>query len=292
MIQVKPYEFMTKYTPQTEWIRGGGIFICIAFFAIELGGGTFVFSSIFSNLLGMATGFVLTALGTLFFLVHLGRPVAAIRAVLKPQNSWISRGVLFISTFLILAFISIVLLWFKINPPVALLAITGIIGFFMMIYAGFAMNSVNGIPFWNTPLVPILLAISGSWAGAEITLATSMLAGSFTTIAPQLEEFIRILLVFFIFIFAVYMLNARFGAPAGQASVKEIVSGKSKWLFWIVIVVLGVIFPLAVVAYSFVTPLEIIKPLLILAVITELVGDFTLRYLIMRNAFYSPLTPV
>ena len=106
MIQKRPYEFMTKYTPQTEWIRGSGILICMAFFTIELGGGTYIFSSLVGSLLGMIAGFLLAVSGTVFFLFHLGRPVAAIRACLRPRSSWISRGVLFISLFLVLAFMT------------------------------------------------------------------------------------------------------------------------------------------------------------------------------------------
>lgn len=292
MIQTKPYEFMTKYTPQREWIEGGGIFICLAFFTIELGGGTFVFSSIFDSLVGMVIGFLLTGLGTIFFLVHTGRPIVFYRACLRPQASWISRGVIFISLFLILAFLHICsYLW--LSPYTALMIITNIIAFMMMIYAGFAMNSVNSIPLWNTTLLPLLLVVSGFWGGAAITLATSMATGSFTAIAPHIEEYIRILLIIFMFILVVYLLSIRYGLPAGQVSVKEIIWGRGKALFWTFVVVLGVAFPLGVVAYSTTSGIEAISRILLaVAVLCELAGDFTLRYLIMRNAFYGPLTPV
>ena len=69
MIQTRPYEFMTRYTAQTEWIKGGGAFICMAFFTIELGGGMYIFSSLVGSLLGMVLGFLFTILGTLFFAI-------------------------------------------------------------------------------------------------------------------------------------------------------------------------------------------------------------------------------
>ena len=36
---MEPYEWMSKYTPQTEWIVRRGIMLWLAFFFIELGDG-------------------------------------------------------------------------------------------------------------------------------------------------------------------------------------------------------------------------------------------------------------
>jgi formate-dependent nitrite reductase membrane component NrfD len=302
MIQARPYEFMTRYTPQTEWIRGGGAFICIAFFTIELGGGTYIFSSLVGSLLGMVLGFLFAILGTLFFIVHLGRPVAAIRAFLKPRSSWISRGVLLISLFLILAFIAIILLFIvRSGGSIALLngsapfslsafsIITYIVAFFMTIYAGLAMNYVNGIPLWNTALLPILFTIAGFWGGAEIASGIAAVNGADARIANQVAY---ALLLALIFIIPLYLITVRYSSPTGGLSVKQIISGRHWRIFWIVVVVVGIVLPVCAALAHLVFNLEMPLVLLWLAILCGLTGDFTMRFLLMKNGYYAPLTPI
>jgi hypothetical protein len=38
---MQPYDWMVKYTPQSEWIERRGILLWLAFFFIELGAGMF-----------------------------------------------------------------------------------------------------------------------------------------------------------------------------------------------------------------------------------------------------------
>ena len=52
-----------------------------------------------------------------------------------------------------------------------LLAVTDLFAFLTVIYGGFAMSFINGIPLWNTALLPILYVISGL-LGAEVTLVS------------------------------------------------------------------------------------------------------------------------
>ena len=252
----------------------------------------FIFSSLFDILQGMVIGWLICGVGGLFFLAHAGRPAVFYRAFLRPQTSWISRGIIFITLFLILALIHMGLfLW--LSPVTALLIVTNIFAFLAMVYVGFVMNYINGIPLWNTALLPLLLVVSGFWGGAELTLATAMATGVFIPIAPHIEEYIRILLIAFILIVIVYLISIRYGLPAGQVSVREIVWGSGKPLFWALVIVLGLAFPSGIVAYSFIIGIEAIsRTLLVVAIFCALAGDLTLRYLIMRNAFYCPLTPI
>lgn len=38
------YEWMVKYTPQTEWIEGNGVMLLLAFFFTEFGAGIYLVS--------------------------------------------------------------------------------------------------------------------------------------------------------------------------------------------------------------------------------------------------------
>ena len=70
------YEWMTRHTPQEEWIEGGGKFIWLALFCTETGAGLFFVSLFFKNPVGMLLGwFLCLALGGGFFLVHMGHPL-------------------------------------------------------------------------------------------------------------------------------------------------------------------------------------------------------------------------
>lgn len=163
---VKPYEWMVKCTPQTEWIVKRGILLWLAFFFIELGAGAYFVGFFFDSLPSMIIGwFVCGVPGCGFHLLYLGRPLRFFRMFAKPQTSWISRGMVFVTLFLFLGFINIALGLFS-TPIIVLSVITMVLAFLVVIYGGFAMCCVNGIPLWNTALLPILYVVSGLWGGS------------------------------------------------------------------------------------------------------------------------------
>lgn len=291
MIYSKPYEFMIQYTPQKEWIEGQGILLWLAFFFIELGAGTFFVSSIFSSLWGMFIGWLVCAvLGGGCHLLYLGHPFRFWRAVLSSgwKTSWISRGLIFVLLFLMLGAIHMGLAQW-VTPFLGLLIVADVLAFLTIIYGGFAMNTVNGIPLWNTAILPMLYLVSGLWGGAGLTVAIGMASG--VTAAMALEEWARIFLVTFILILAIYLVSVRYGTSAGVTSVREIVRGRGALPFWFVVVLLGVVFPLAVGINSLVSGLEAMPALLYIAIFCELVGDLVLRFEILKQGFYSPLIP-
>ena len=168
----EPYDWMVKYTPQAEWIERRGILLWLAFFFIELGAGMFFVVRIFRSYTDNVNGWLLCAvLGGGFHLVFLGKPLRFWRMMLSSgwKTSWISRGLIFVFLFLVLGLIHMGLIQWA-NPSTALLVAANIFAFLTVIYGGFAMNYVNGIPLWNTALLPILYLISGIWGGAEVTL--------------------------------------------------------------------------------------------------------------------------
>lgn len=293
MIQTRPYEFMASYTPQREWIEKRGALLWFAFFFIELGAGTFIISSIFDSLPGMLVGWVICALlGGGFHLLFLGRPLRFWRMVFSSgwKTSWISRGLIFVIVFLALGSVHMGLtLWS--NPPTFLLIVTDIFAFLTVIYGGFAMNYVNGIPLWNTALLPILYVISGLWGGAELTLGIFLSQGKVVAGIP-VEQTIRILLIGFVLLIPVYLMSVRYTSLAGKASVRYLVLSKWSLLFWIVVVILGMLMPSVAVISSFILGLEA-SPVTFLytAIFFGLLGDLAMRYLILRCGLYSPLIP-
>jgi sulfite dehydrogenase (quinone) subunit SoeC len=288
---MKAYEWMVKPTPQTEWIDGRGLLFWVAFFFIELGAATFLVASLFGNLVGEFIGwFMCAALGGGFHLVYLGHPFRFYRMILRPQTSWISRGLLFVTGFLILGFIHIVLsLWAVSN--IALLIVTNVLAFMAIIYGGFAMSYIRGIPLWNSALLPVLYTVAGLWGGAELSAVVELQRGGPGNV--MLEDLIKILLAVFIVIFPTYLITARYGLSAGKASVSEIVKGKWWPLFWVGVILLGMVLPIGVVLISLLAGVSGIPvALLYFSVVFELIGDLILRYLILKAGYYNPLVPM
>src|SRR3990172_7722232 len=211
MIQTRPYEFMVSYTPQVQWIEKGGIKLLLAFFFIELGAGMFLVASLFNNLTAMAAGWLLCAvLGGGFHLLYLGKPLRFWRMLLSSgwQTSWISRGFIFVILFLVLGLAHMVLIHWATRFAV-LLVLANIFAFLTVIYGGFAMSFINGIPLWNTAILPILYVISGLLGGAEVTLGIALGSGE-TGVGMAIEEWIRLLLIVFILLIPVYLISVRY----------------------------------------------------------------------------------
>ncbi len=175
------------------------------------------------------------------------------------------------------------------SAPSALLIAADIFAFLAVIYGGFAMNFVNGIPLWNTALLPVLYVISGLWGGAEVTLGINLAGGA---AGAAVESWIRILLIGFILLVPIYLVSVRYASQAGGASVINMVLNKWSPLFWAAVVLLGMVIPLAAVITSFMVGLEGTPAgLIYLAILSGLAGDLAMRYLILRCGLYSPLIP-
>ena len=293
MIQKRPYEFMVSYTPQTEWIEKGGIKLWLAFFFIELGAGMFFVASLFDNLWAMLIGWLLCAvLGGGLHLLYLGKPLRFWRMALSSgwKTSWISRGIIFVTLFLLLGLAHMLLIQ-SASRFTALLVAANIFAFLTVIYGGFAMNYVNGIPLWNTALLPILYVISGLWGGAEVTLGIVLGSGGIA-VGVVIEEWIRLLLIGYLLLIPVYLMSVRYTSLTGEISVRYMVLSEWSPLFWVAVVILGMVIPLAAVINSFLSGLETGSAAFLYgAILSGLIGDLAMRYLILRCGLYSPLIP-
>jgi formate-dependent nitrite reductase membrane component NrfD len=284
---IKSYEWMVKCTPQTEWIVGRGVLLWLAFFFIELGAGAYFVGSFFGDTLAMGIGWLICGFlgGGLHFL-YLGKPLRFYRMIARPQTSWISRGMVFVSLFLLLGFINILLNLSAYTSTVLSVA-TILLAFLVVIYGGFAMCTVNGIPLWNTALLPILYVVSGLWGGAGITLAIAVTRGT-AQVWAGVEVWAHLLLISFVLLLFTYLLTVSYGSIAAKSSVREIVKRGGAHIFWIVVVLIGIAIPVAMTIIKF-QPLP--AAILYVTLLCELLGDLGMRYLILRYGYYNPLIP-
>jgi formate-dependent nitrite reductase membrane component NrfD len=284
---MKPYEWMVKYTQQTEWIEGQGVFIVIAFFLGGISGGLYLSSLVFNNLSGMFISWLLALLMGGFYLLHLGHPLRFWRMLFRPQTSWISRGLIFVTLFIGFVFIQLCFsywmpgnMWEDIFKVLA-----GMMAFAQSIYTGFAVSYVNGIRFWNSALVPILFFTCGLTGGFAVLLAV-ILSGDQAEIST-IENVIRILLVIYTIMILVYLSNATYIAPVAKRSVMSFIHGKNTPVFWGGVVTLGIIIPMAISIFTYFAVSASVA-LLTTAVACEIVGGFSLRYCVLKGGLYEP----
>jgi formate-dependent nitrite reductase membrane component NrfD len=288
MIQRQPFEYMVKYTQQKNWIDGRGNFIAFAFFLGGISGGLFLAAAYFDNLLGMFIAFLLAACMGISYMIHLGQPLQSWRMFMRPKTSWISRGFIFIFLFLGLTLITLILAqWF----PDAKSAITtfkvlaGIFAFAQSIYTGFAVSYVSAIKLWNSAILPILFVVCGFSGGLAILLGISLGGDQVTAI----ENMTRVTLVSFAVILIVYLWNTTYSSAIAKDSVVRMIKGNIAAVFWTGVIVFGVIIPIAISVATYFTG-EASDALLLTAVVTEVIGGLSLRYVILKGGTYIPLT--
>ncbi|MGA2108163.1 MAG: hypothetical protein ABSH25_11030 [Syntrophorhabdales bacterium] len=107
---MKPYDWMVTYTPQTDWIKGGGAIVWLSFFTGLFGSGAYLASLYFDSLTGMIVSWLIVAVlkGGLH-VGHAKRPLRLWRMVLKVRTSWIARGTVFTALFALFGAVQIIL---------------------------------------------------------------------------------------------------------------------------------------------------------------------------------------
>ena len=290
MIQKQPFEYMVQYTQQKNWIDGRGNFIAFAFFLGGISGGLFMAAAYFDSLLGMFIAWLLALGMGLSYMIHLGQPMQAWRMFMKPRTSWISRGFIFIMLFIGLTTITLILgEW----APGATGAITtfkvlaGIFAFAQSIYTGFAVSYVSAIKLWNSAILPILFVVCGFSGGLAIMMAVAI--GGNSAQITIIENFTRITLIAFAVILIVYLWNATYSSTVAKDAVVRVVKGEIAPFFWIGVIVFGVIVPVGISVGTYFAG-SASDALLLTAVVTEIIGGLSLRYVVLKGGTYEPLT--
>lgn len=288
---IKPYEWMVRHTPQTEWIQGRGMFIWLAMYAGGVGSGLYLASLYFNSLLGMFIGWLIALLMGGFYMLHLRKLSRFWRIFLRPQTSWIARGFVFITLFIGFGAIGLAFsYWLPGTAGEAIFKVlAGVFAFGQLIYTGFVLSYVKAIKFWNSATVPILTVTSSLLGGLAILLAINL--GSSYARIVALEQVILIFLIIYALITAALLWNATYSDSAARESVIKIVRGDSAPLFWIGEVLFGIIIPAAMLVASYFVG-ETSAPLLITVSTCIIIGGLSLRYSLLKGGLYSPLLPI
>ncbi|MDP2268362.1 MAG: NrfD/PsrC family molybdoenzyme membrane anchor subunit, partial [Deltaproteobacteria bacterium] len=240
-----------------------------------VGGGVFIASVLVGWHLGLLVGVGITAIlkggAHLLFLTH---PWKFWRIFWRPQTSWISRGIYFVSLFVIFG------LAYYFMGGAILRAISVFFALCLVIYTGFVLLASRPISFWNNPLLPILFVSVSLASGISLTETIhifspqDMANPELLKIAGPWGVSITALLLL------VYLAGNFYASITAKESLMYLLKGQLAPLFYSGVVVLGIILPLAIFISAYLSILP--SSALAVAGICELVGAFILRYSILK----------
>ena len=277
--------FRLGYRFQRYW----GAAMACAFFCGELGGGLFFVSMIFKNPLGLVLGLLIAVLGkSAFHLTHMGVPGKAWRAILRPDRSWISRGLIAIVVFTGAgAGHAINLIWNDVIPfGVAIEVLAGAGAIVVMTYNGFSMSHSTAIALWSTAMMPVLSLIYALTSGMAAILSlpsASYLTGEEPPLLPLMQGLlVADLLIVLGFVYAAYN-----GSAGAKLSAQLIIRTRYAYWFWAVVVATGLVLPLALLSLG--DGLEVVRFGVVVAVLS---GFYVFRILIFKAGVYEPVLPL
>jgi len=263
----------TRYLkPQEEWKEiiaiylylagmGAGSFIIgtlIGWLNVKLGSPFFSSIDLFGHTLNLSSvpilwGPVMVAIGAPFLILDLGIKWRFIYACLNPGTSWVARGFIILSIFIVLglALLAKSILPFEwLHPGSVLWRIPEIIAFIFAfgtaLYTGILLKATKSIPLWNTSLLPLLFLVSGLSTGSMAIILSTLGTGLFSHNALPLKVLMggeQVLVVIEAIILYLFLSRRYRAAEQGKDSVHLLVFGEMKMIFWGGVVFLGFIFP-------------------------------------------------
>lgn len=290
----KEFTFESRRQEEWSWL------IATGFFLAGSGAGLYLVSFFLNLVMISLVGIALSALGGLALLLDLGRPERFWLAFVHLGTSWISRGIVLIFILLIFGLLYILpeIAWFSWLPWSSKAAFGYILGliaaiasFGVMGYTGFVLAYSPAIPLWNTTLLPILFILYSLLGALGVIFALSPIIDWEKTNMAFLELMEISLVGAGLLILAVYLLATSYSTVAARAALRLLLHGKLAFAFLGGTVFIGLIIPLAMSLWVYLSGagLPLALPVLVTAGLLELAGGFLLRYSLIHAGVYVPL---
>jgi len=300
---VQPIRSAKYFRPQQEWKEiiaiylylagmGAGSFIIgilIHWMGAELNPLSIPFIELFGYRLDLAKfpilwGPIIVSIGAPFLIFDLGIKWRFMYACLNPRTSWVARGFIILSIFIVLGLLILAksLLPFKWLYPESGLwlipeGIAFVFAFGTALYTGILLKATKSVPLWNTPLLPLLFLASalstGSMSIILSTLGTGLL--SYNSAGMKVLMVGEQICVAIEGIVLYLFLSRRYrGSEQGRESVRLLMTGKLRYVFWQGIILLGFVFPIAL---EWISKYYQNSALIFIAGLSLLTGGFFLR---------------
>lgn len=234
---------------------------------------------------------VLVCVGALFLVLDLAVPQKMLLVFRRPFGSIISLGAWLIVLFTGLLALNNIFyrLFFTLHSPFmkVLKVLTDFLALGVILYTGFFVMGQKAVSFWESFIVVILFSASALSSGLAVFTIISQLSSRRAQPAPSTMTASIIdtgLIVIEVIALVVLLLVQVQGDDAARESVCRLVSGDLAWTFWIMLVGIGLVTPLAIDLFSNTRQ----KPfLLIVKGFAVCAGCFFLRYCIMEAGVRS-----
>lgn len=290
--------------PQKEWKEIIAIYLYLA----GMGAGSFVIGTLINWFVhptrrvflwdfpfdlakvALLWGPILVAIGAPFLILDLGIKKRFLYACLNPRTSWVARGFIILSVFIVIGLVLMAksvlpFVWF--HPESILWVFLEVIAlafaFGTAIYTGILLKATKSIPLWNTYFLPILFLVSALSTGSMAIILSILGTGLFTHDAVALKILIggeQILVVIEGIILYLYLSRSYRTSDQGKDSVRLLLFGDMKIIFWGGIVSIGFIFPVVLENIASFFPGNV--PFILSAGILLLCGGFFLRLAILH----------
>ena len=205
-------------------------------------------------------GPVLVTIGAPFLILDLGIKRRFLYACLNPKTSWVARGFLILSSFIALGWITLILSSFPLlgsyigaNGLRGLESMALLLAVATAIYTGILLKSVKHVALWNTYLLPLLFLVSALSTGSMsllmgiLAMEKSLLQGVFSSsLIKMVMETEQILILIEGIVLVIYLYRRNLTNSQGEQgglSVRLLLKGELKFLFWGGIVLSGFLFP-------------------------------------------------
>jgi formate-dependent nitrite reductase membrane component NrfD len=272
------------YRFQRHWDNS----MAYAFFCAEVGAGLFFVSLLLDSVAGMIIGLIPVATGKPYFhLAHMGVPARSWRAALRPDRSWISRGLLGLSALIGCGALLVVCLLFGstfgVAPDSALVTVlkllAGVFALVTMTYQGFAMSHSSAIAIWNSAIMPLASFLYSLAVGVAVLQLIPGAGGATDLTNAQL------LLLLSLGVMHLMLLHAGWhGSPGARTSVELLLQTLyAKW-FWGLTVAAGILLPALLLWWA--PDLFAAK---LVACLGILAGFMAWRILIFKIGVYEPI---
>ena len=241
--------------------------------------------------IGVFLGFPCVAVGCAFLLLDLGSPKNFWRAFMRPATSWMARGTIIISIFMILGAIHSVFLVFSKSgaAPPALGILGAVFALATVIYTGILLGASRPIAFWSTAVLPALFLVSALSTGVMAVALVGSMVGVSKDVMTVLEKLDIVLIVSEILALG-FFLQATHRVTESRASAKLVLCGSVAPAFWLGVVLLGLLIPLVLAVLGVANPDGVMAQFtVVIASLCGLAGGLLLRQVILSGGIHAPL---
>lgn len=255
---------------------------------------------------GYAVSLAVLALGIVCLLADVGRADRVLLLLMYPTGSFIALGTWALALCAALA-LALACVWAGlIRLGLFVVRMLGAfalaVALVVMVYTGLLLQSLDAIPLWATPWLPVLFVLSSLSCGIALALGMAQFTGAASVFGAVLRRLAAVdVLTVALEAAAVALLivtapvvvpgaeNGMAGtAQALEASVWTLVAGPDSWLFWGGFVGVGLALPLMLdLALAHAR-----RPMPLLAVAAAacvLVGGFVMRFCVMGAGMHPVL---